>query len=102
MHSFTSSAVFTLARNCATSVLMPPLPPTWISQPESTAMMPTSLMPDSAQLRGQPDTASFTLCGLHMLASIVSRSMPICVLFWVPKRQNSLPTQVFTVRIDFP
>ena len=65
-------------------------------------MMPTSLIPLSAQLRGQPDTASLTLCGLHMLASIVSRSMPICVLFWVPKRQNSLPTQVFTVRIDLP
>src|SRR3546814_4759203 len=64
--SSTSSAVFTLAKNCATSVLMPPLPPTYSSQPESTAMMPTSLMPDSAQLRGQPDTASLTLCGLHM------------------------------------
>src|SRR3546814_7124949 len=34
--------------------------------------------------------------GDHMLNSIFSRSMPICVEFCVPKRQNSLPTQVFT------
>ena len=65
-------------------------------------MMPTSLMPDSAQLRGQPETASLTLCGDHMLNSACSRSMPICVEFCVPKRQNSLPTQVFTVRMDLP
>ena len=59
-------AVLTLTRKCATSVLMPPLPPTYISQPESTPITPTSLMPASAQLRGQPETANLTLCGAYM------------------------------------
>ena len=64
-------------------------------------MTPTSLMPDSAQLRGQPDTASFTLCGAYMRHSARSRSLPICVESCVPKRHHSLPTQVFTVRSAF-
>ena len=61
-------------------------------------MTPTSLMPDSAQLRGQPETASLTLCGAYMRQSARSRSLPICVESCVPKRHHSLPTQVFTVR----
>ena len=47
---------------------------------------------------GQPETANFTLCGAYMRHSARSRSLPICVLSWVPKRHHSLPTQVFTVR----
>jgi hypothetical protein len=97
-YSITSWAVFTFTRNCATSVLMPPLPPTYSSQPESTPITPTSLIPASAQLRGQPETASFTLCGEYIAHSARSRSLPICVLSWVPNRHHSLPTQVFTVR----
>jgi hypothetical protein len=77
---------------------MPPLPATYISQPLSTPMMPTSLMPASAQLRGQPDTANFTLCGAYMRHMARSRSLPIWVLSCVPMRHHSLPTQVFTVR----
>jgi hypothetical protein len=77
---------------------MPALPAMWISQPESTPITPTSLMPLSAQLRGQPDTASLTLCGAYMRHSARSRSCPIFVLSCVPKRHHSLPTQVFTVR----
>ena len=61
-------------------------------------MTPTSLMPASAQLRGQPLTAILTLCGAYMRHSARSRSLPICVESWVPKRHHSLPTQVFTVR----
>ena len=61
-------------------------------------MMPTSLMPDSAQLRGQPDTAIFTLCGVAIFQKVFSMSMPICVESCTPKRHHSLPTHVFTVR----
>src|SRR5450830_339595 len=98
-YSSTSSWPFTLHKNCAASVLMPPFPPTYISQPESTPMIPTSLMPDSAQLRGQPDTANLTLCDAHIWSNAFSISIPICVEFCVPNRQNSEPTQVFTVRM---
>src|SRR3954463_9320573 len=58
-------------------------------------------MPDSAQLRGQPETASFTLCGAYMRHSARSRSLPIWVESWVPKRHHSEPTQVLTVRSAF-
>jgi hypothetical protein len=40
--------------------LIPPLPPTWSSYPLSTQTIPKSLIVASAQLRGQPETASFT------------------------------------------
>ncbi len=65
-------------------------------------MMPTSLIATSAQLRGQPDTASLTLCGAHILKKAFSRSMPIWVESCVPKRHHSEPTQVFTVRSALP
>ncbi len=55
-------------------------------------------MPDSAQLRGQPDTASFTLCGAYMRHSAFSSSWPMRVESCVPKRHHSDPTHVFTVR----
>src|SRR5947199_9331243 len=64
-------------------------------------MTPTSLMPASAQLRGQPDTASFTLCGAYIRHSARSSSLPIVVESCVPKRHHSLPTHVFTVRSAF-
>src|SRR5438477_12816085 len=64
-------------------------------------MTPTSLIPASAQLRGQPDTASLTLCGAYIRHSARSRSLPIRVEFCVPKRHHSEPTQVFTVRNAF-
>src|SRR4029453_9958372 len=83
---------------CPTPVLIPPLPPTWTSQPESTPMTPTSLIPDSAQLRGQPETASFTLCGAYIRHNARSSCWPIVVESCVPNRHHSLPTQVFTVR----
>ena len=66
------------------------------------ATMPTSLTSDSAQLRGQPDTASFILAGLSMPCIRVSISIPSLVESPVPNRQNSCPTQVFTVRKDLP
>ncbi len=66
------------------------------------ATMPTSLTSDSAQLRGQPDTASFILAGDSMPCSRVSSSIPSLVESPVPNRQNSWPTQVLTVRIDLP
>ncbi|MNE88684.1 hypothetical protein D3C80_1860130 [compost metagenome] len=68
------------------------------SQPLSTPITPTSLMPLSAQLRGQPETANLTLCGAYMRHMAFSRSLPICVLSCVPMRHHSEPTQVLTVR----
>ena len=59
-------------------------------------------MPASAQFRGQPETASFTLWGDHMPKSIFSSLTPMSMERWVPKRQCSEPTQVFTVRMDLP
>jgi hypothetical protein len=61
-----------------------------------------SLMPASAQLRGQPLTASLTLCGEPMPNSIFSSLTPISIERCVPKRQCSAPTQVFTVRMLLP
>ncbi len=61
-------------------------------------MMPTSLMPASAQLRGQPETANLTLCGAYIPKKRRSKSLPIWVLSCVPMRHHSEPTQVFTVR----
>ena len=55
-------------------------------------------MPASAQFRGQPLTANFTLCGAYMRHIARSKSLPICVESWVPKRHHSEPTQVLTVR----
>ncbi|MNU00427.1 hypothetical protein D3C72_2435560 [compost metagenome] len=52
----------------------------------------------SAQLRGQPETASFTLCGVQVPQVIRSSLTPRPVLSCVPKRHHSDPTQVFTVR----
>src|SRR3990172_201369 len=97
-YSSTSSSVLTLQSISVTRTLMPPLPPTCNSQPESTATTPKSLIVDSAQLRGQPLTAIFTLCGVHEPQVIFSSLTPMAVESCVPKRHHSLPTQVFTVR----
>src|SRR5438477_9253178 len=64
-------------------------------------MTPMSLIPASAQLRGQPDTASFSLCGAYIRHSARASSLPIVVESCVPKRHHSLPTHVFTVRSAF-
>ena len=76
----------------------PAAPAKWISYPESTQMTPTSLQVASAQLRGQPETASFTLAGVHEPHMNFSILTPSPVESWVPKRHHSEPTQVFTVR----
>ena len=52
----------------------------------------------SAQLRGQPETASLTLAGVHEPHMTFSDPMPSPVESCVPKRHQSEPTQVFTVR----
>ena len=64
--------------------------------------MPMSFTTDSAQLRGQPDTASFIFAGDSMPWNRDSSSMPSLVESPVPNRQNSLPTHVFTVRKLLP
>ena len=64
--------------------------------------MPTSLIPASAQLRGQPETASLTLCGAAMRSSAFSSATPSAVESCTPKRHHSDPTQVLTVRIALP
>ena len=61
-------------------------------------MTPTSLQVASAQLRGQPETAILTLAGVHEPHMNFSMRMPRPVESWVPKRHQSEPTQVFTVR----
>ena len=66
------------------------------------ATTPTSFTSDSAQFRGQPVTASFILAGISSPWNRVSSSMPSAVESPVPNRQNSCPTQVFTVRKTFP
>src|SRR6185436_1198477 len=81
---------------------MPPLPPMCSSYPDSTQTTPRSLIVASAQLRGQPDTASFTLCGCHEPQVVRSSLMPRPVESCVPNRHHSLPTQVFTVRSALP
>ena len=62
------------------------------------AITPMSLMVTSAQFRGQPVTPIFTLCGVYRRSVLASSSTPSCVESPTPKRQNSVPTQVFTVR----
>jgi hypothetical protein len=57
-----------------------------------------SLQVASAQLRGQPETASLTLAGVHEPHMNFSSLTPSPVESWVPKRHQSVPTQVFTVR----
>src|SRR3990170_1597332 len=101
-YSFTSSVEVTLQSRSVALTLTPPLPPTCNSQPESTATTPKSLMVASAQLRGQPDTPSLNLCGVHAPQAIFSNWMPRAVESWVPKRHHWLPTQVLTVRIALP
>jgi hypothetical protein len=56
----------------------------------------------SAQLRGQPDTASLNLCGIHEPQVSCSSLTPRPVESCVPKRHHWLPTQVFTVRMALP
>src|SRR5258708_4420469 len=59
-----SSCVFTRHRTSDLRTLAPAAPPTDTSHsPPSVAITPMSLTVDSAQLRGQPETASFTLAG---------------------------------------
>jgi hypothetical protein len=57
---------------------------------------------DSAQLRGHPDTANFIFAGLSNPENRRSISTPNRVESPKPNRQKSVPTHVFTVRIDFP
>ena len=61
-------------------------------------MTPMSLQVASAQLRGQPETASLTLAGVHEPHMNFSSLTPSPVESCVPKRHQSEPTQVFTVR----
>ena len=52
----------------------------------------------SEQFRGQPVTAIFVLCGVYRFSSRRSSSIPVRMASCTPKRQNSVPTQVFTIR----
>jgi hypothetical protein len=52
----------------------------------------------SAQFRGQPDTAIFTFAGVHEPHMNFSMRTPSPVESCVPKRHQSVPTHVFTVR----
>src|SRR3989338_832006 len=97
MISIASASVAALHRGSVPRPSIPAPPATEISNPLSTQITPISLQVASAQLRGQPDTPSFTLAGVHDPHSNFSSLMPSPVLSWVPKRQNSDPTQALTV-----
>ena len=60
-----------------------------------------SLTYASEQLRGQPATADFTLCGVCRPSIARSSAMPTPIASPRPKRQKSVPTQVLTVRTAF-
>ena len=82
----------------ASRTLPPAAPPARTCQPPSTATQPMSFTVASAQLRGQPDTPDFTLCGVCSPSQSFSISIPRPIESPRPKRQKSVPTQVFTVR----
>jgi len=48
--------------------------------------------------RYQPTAPIFTLAGVKRCSRRRSSSMPVLVESWTPKRQKSVPTQVFTMR----
>ena len=99
--TITSSASSSVLTSPSTSVPLmsrPAAPAKWISKPASTQTTPTSLQVASAQFRGQPETAILTLAGVHDPHMNFSMRMPRPVESWVPKRHQSVPTQVFTVR----
>ena len=99
MYLSTSSWESTVQRVSPLRTREPAAPPTWTSHlPPSMAVAPTSLVVDSAQLRGQPDTASFILWGDSMPWNRFSIFTPRVVLSPRPKRQKSVPTQVLQVR----
>ena len=66
------------------------------------ATTPTSLHSDSAQFRGQPVTAILILAGDSRPWNRDSILIPSAVESPTPNRQNSDPTQVFTVRKLLP
>src|SRR5512142_3081975 len=99
----TSSGVSTVVSRSPLRTCAPAAPTTYSShRPPSTATTPTSLTYASAQLRGQPVTASFSLAGLSRPWNRLSRAIPSAVESPSPYRQNSAPTQVFTVRKLLP
>src|SRR6516162_7554668 len=94
-----SSCVLTRQRTSDLRTLAPAAPPTETSHsPPSVATTPTSLTVASAQFRGQPLTAIFTLAGNSNPWNFFSMAMPSEVLSLVPYRQNSVPTHVLQVR----
>src|ERR1700709_962814 len=97
-YSSTSASVATGTTGSVTRTSMQQSPPTSRSYPASTQTAPRSLLDASAQLRGQPETANLTLCGVHEPQHIFSSLMPNPVESWVLKRHHSLPTQVLSVR----
>src|SRR6187551_3727686 len=80
----------------------PPLPHTYKFQPFSVAMIPKSLLCASAHSRIQPLTPPFNLCGERKPRYLSSIRMAKLTLSCSPKRHQVLPTQLFTVRKDFP
>src|SRR5579885_3673808 len=94
-----SSCVRTRHRTSVLRTLAPAAPPTETSHsPPSVAITPTSLTVLSAQFRGQPLTAIFTLAGNSNPWNVFSMAIPRAVELFVPYRQNSDPTHVLQVR----
>src|ERR671937_1902668 len=97
-----SSCVFTRQSTSDLRTLAPAAPPSEISHsPPSVATTPTSFTVLSAQFRGQPLTAIFTLAGNSNPWNRFSIAIPRAVELFVPYRQNSLPTHVLQVRNAF-
>src|SRR4051812_8274545 len=88
-----SSWVFTRQSTSVLRTLAPAAPPTDTSHsPPSVAITPTSLTVLSAQFRGHPLTASFTLAGTSNPWTPSPRATPRPVGPFAPSRQTPLPT----------
>lgn len=77
---------------------LPAAPPMTTCQPPSCPIRPMSFRVASAQFRGQPTTPSFVLWGVNKSSRRRSSWTPTVMASCVPKRQNWVPTQVFTMR----
>ena len=97
-----SACVLTRPNTSDLRTLAPAAPPTDTSHsPPSVATTPTSFTVASAQFRGQPLTAIFTLAGNSNPWNRFSIAIPRPVESFVPNRQKSVPTHVLQVRNAF-
>src|SRR5690554_3534138 len=102
MYRMQASLSTSLISNLACCGLDPPLPHTYRFQPFSVAIIPKSLLWASAHSLIHPETAPFNLCGdlspLYLSSTRMAKETASCT----PYRHQVDPTQLLTVRRDFP